>query len=228
VTRGVAWSAPLAAISVAAPAYAASLRKDPGINGWVQVTTNETSTDGTYNVRFDSTPNGTGPDGAPFGLYIYDVNQAPDDKFQNARITIWLNDAQSSVTRSTLAGHSALWADGGSLAAVTKPDGFSYTGYRYTYTGPILASSYVTDPIDGVKRLYLGDLHVNLLANQSNNGAAANMTYWVERYIEVQVSGSGPYLPRSFQRRNGQRGPLGNGFPGGGSFRSSASAGLFV
>ena len=155
------------------------------------------------------------------------MNQAPDDKFQNARITIWPNDAQSSVTRSTLAGHSALWADGGSLAAVTKPDGFSYTGYRYTYTGPILASSYVTDPIDGVKRLYLGDLHVNLLANQSNNGAAANMTYWVERYIEVQVSGSGPYRRvRSSDATDSAA--AGERIPGGGSFRSSASAGLFV
>lgn len=228
VVRSAAWSVPVIAVVAPIPAFATSIRKDPGINGWVRVATDETATGGTYDVDFDSTVSGVGPDGAPFGLYVYDVNQVPNDKFQNARITIWINDTQSAVTQTPQSGHGASWVYAGSVGSQTKPDGYSYTGYRYNYSGSILASSYVTDPSDGAKRLYLDDFHVSMRANQNSNNASANLTYWVERYIEIQSQGVGPYVARSFQRRNGQRGPLGNGFPGGGSFRRAIDAGLSV
>jgi len=228
VVRGAAWTTPVVLVVGAAPAFATSLRKDPGINGWVQVGTQQTSTNGTYDVEFDSTPNGAGPDGAPYGLYIYDVNLAPNDKFQNARITLWLNDTQSAASVSTLSGHSGSWNYLGSIGTATKPDGFSYTGYQFSYNGAIDAASYVTDSFDGQKRLYLGDFHVSIRANQVANNGSANMTYWVERSIDVQAQGAGPFVTRSFQRRNGQRGALGNGFPGGGSFRRAVGAGLPV
>ena len=35
VTRGALWAAPTLVVTSAAPAMAASLRKDPGVNGWV-------------------------------------------------------------------------------------------------------------------------------------------------------------------------------------------------
>jgi hypothetical protein len=224
VTRAAAWTAPMIAVSVAAPAFATSTRKDPGINGWVQVGTDEVNNqNGTYDVEFDSTVNGVGPDGSPYGLYLYDVNVSPADKFQNAKMTFWLNDTQSSVVPSTLTGHGAAWLYAGTVGSQTKPDGFSYTGYLYTYNAPILAAAY-----DGT-RLFLQDLHINLRANQVSNDAQANMTYWVERSIEIQTNGVGAFVPKSFQRRNGQRGPLGNGFPGGGSLqRLGADAGLPV
>ena len=38
VTTGLAWSVPAVAATAAAPFAAASLVKNPGINGWVQVT----------------------------------------------------------------------------------------------------------------------------------------------------------------------------------------------
>ena len=222
IVRGAAWSTPVILAVGAAPAFATSLRKDPGINGWVQIGTRGTRTNGTYDVEFDSTINGAGPDGAPYGLYVYDVNRNPDDKFQNATMTLWINDTQSSTTVSTLAGHSGWSATATNIGSMVKPDGFSYTGYRFTYSPAILASSYVTDPFDGVQRLYLGDFHVNLRVDQVDNGSNANITYWIERSIDIQAQGTGPFVTRSFQRRNGARGALGQGFPGGANLRAQS------
>lgn len=201
VMRTAAWTTPVIAVAAAAPAFATSLRKDPGINGWILISTTDRETRGqdTYKLRFDSDEPGVGPDGAPYGLYIYDVNLGPNntilDTFTNASITLWLrtDDDTTPSTGWSTAGSGAGWSAPTDAGLATKPDGLQYRGYRFAYNG-----SYTLNA-DG--RVYLTDL----IATTTVNGSDA--TYWLERQITVNGT------PQTFQRRNGDRGPLGNGFP---------------
>lgn len=207
VSRAVAWGAPTIAVMACAPAYATSLRKDPGINGWVLVTTSNVERR-TYDLRFDSSVPGVGPDLAPYGLYVYDVNRNDAgqviDTLTNAEIVLWLRTDRDATpsTGWSLAGSGPGWSQPTDAGTQTKPDGLAYRGYRFTYTGAF------TPQPDG--RVYLADL----VASTGVNGSDA--TYWVERRITVNGT------PQTFQRRNGDRGPLGNGFPG--SLRSTQKA----
>ena len=76
VATGLAWSVPAVAMVSAAPSFAASLRKDPGINGWVLNTTRDLG-GCRYSLEVNSAPSrgGATPDGAPWGLYLYDVSK---------------------------------------------------------------------------------------------------------------------------------------------------------
>lgn len=210
LAAGAAWAVPAVAMAAAAPAQAASLVKYPGINGWVNNTTRGGSVQGTqcdYTLEVDSTPNGTGPDGAPFGLYVYDVEAA--NTFSNAKLTYWIIGAQATgATWTTLGGHSACWGTPTKGTASVQPDGLTYTPYTWTYTCPILSSQYVTDPIDNVKRLYLGDFHVIATFTQPT-AWCSNVTYWTQRFITIDRDGSGPEQPsvKCFERRNGTNGP---------------------
>lgn len=213
VVAGLAWTVPVVAVSATAPAYATSLRKDPGINGWVLVSTTDRE-NRSYDLRFDSDEPGFGPDGAPFGLYVYDVNRGPQgqilDTLAGAAVTLWLRtDRDTTPSRGwSTAGSGAGWSQATQLGVATKPDGLQYRGYRFDYNGTFTAAS------DG--RVYLTDL----IASTGVNGSDA--TYWVERTITVNG------VAQSFQRRNGDRGPLGQGFPGGASMRGAAPVGLPV
>ena len=66
VATGLAWSVPAVAMVSAAPSFAASLRKDPGINGWVLNTTRDLG-GCRYSLEVNSAPSrgGATPDGAP-------------------------------------------------------------------------------------------------------------------------------------------------------------------
>ena len=75
VTRGALWAAPTLVVTSAAPAMAASLRKDPGINGWVRASWGSELVGWwpnryrRYTLTVNSTVSGVQtPDGAPFGL----------------------------------------------------------------------------------------------------------------------------------------------------------------
>lgn len=201
--RGAAWTTPVILAVGAAPAFATSLRKDPGINGWVQV---NYSTRYGFDAQFNSNINGNGPDGAPFGLYLYDVNLGPGntilDTVTNASITLWFRGGVSSWSRN---GTSSRWSNATSVVAQTKPDDLSYRGYRFDYNGSVPGSGFVVGS-DG--RLYLDDF--NFTANNVDSGDA---TFWVERRITVNS------VAQTFQRRNGERGSMGNGFPSGISSR---------
>lgn len=186
----VAWSVPTIIAMGAAPAYATSLRKDPGINGWVLVTTSDRERR-TYDLRFDSDEPGTGPDGAPYGLYVYDVNVGPQgqvlDVLTNASITLWLRTDRDTTPATGWSRSGAGWSQASDVGLETKPDGLQYRGYRFTYSGAFTRQS------DG--RVYLSDL----IASTGVNGSDA--TYWVERSITVNGT------VQTFQRRNGDRGP---------------------
>ena len=204
--------APTLVVTSAAPAMAASLRKDPGINGWVL---NSVRSSGfrRYTVSVDSTVSTSSyptPDGAPFGLYLYDTD--PADVYTDATFTYWINDEQEPFNWSVRTGHSSLWSGPVRGTAATKADGNSYTPYTWTYTGTIDPSNTVTGS-DGVERVWLGHFNVGASFRQANS-SNANVTYWAERSITLTRDGVTEEL--TFERRQGQRGP----YPGDGGARA--------
>lgn len=205
VLTAAAWTAPAIAVAATAPAYATSnpVRKDPGINGWMQVTYGTTRG---FDALFDSDPNGTDPatpDANPFGLYVYDVNIEDGrivDTIAGASIVLWFRARVSSWAygpgnnNANGGGHGRGWSRPSYEGAQVKPDGTTYHGYRFDYTGPYVIHS------DG--RVWLQDVEVT-----ARNVPHDDATFWVERRIVVNGE------MQAFQRRNGERGPLGDGFP---------------
>lgn len=223
VAKAVAWSVPAIAVAATVPVAAASLRKDPGINGWVLVSTDPNVWSCGAELTFNSAPRNGGrtPDGAPFGLYVYDVEDP--NVFSDAKMIIWVIGDRSSINWRTRSGHSPYWSGPTRIGTETKPDGQVYTGFQWTYTGPILAANRsVTDP-DGVERLKLGDFHVRADVDGIRAGGyRCNVTYWTERMITIDPDGNGP-LPaevHKFQRRRGTMGDM----SGYGGLRSRRSA----
>lgn len=209
---GVAWAVPAVAVAAAAPAHAVSLINYPGINGWIQ---NAPSYQGgcAWRLEVDSNPtrpNRSAPyspgltDGAPFGLYLYDVE--PTNTFSNAGITYWIIGEQTA-TWETRTGHGTCWSGPVRGTPATQADGLLYTPYTWSYGCPIDAANYAVDPIDGNKRLYLQDFHVQTTFTQPWN-FCLNVTYWAERYIDVDPDGAGtaPAQHKCFKRRNGTNG----------------------
>ncbi|WDH79502.1 hypothetical protein PTQ19_03405 [Microbacterium esteraromaticum] len=225
VAKAVAWSVPAIAVAATVPIAAASLRKDPGINGWVLVNTDPDFWSCGAELTFNSAPRNGGrtPDGAPFGLYVYDVEDP--NVFSDAKMIIWVIGDRSAgeINWSTRSGHSSSWSGPTRIGTQVKHDGQTYTGYQWTYTGPILASDRgITDP-DGVERLKLRNFHVRAHVDGVRAGGyRCNVTYWIERMITIDPDGNGP-LPaevHKFQRRGGTMGDA----SGYGSLRSRRSA----
>ncbi len=211
VTKAMAWAVPAVAVAATIPLAAASLRKDPGINGWVLNT--RRGSDCTYTLEVDSDPSDAGPtdDGAPFGLYIYDV-ETPN-VITNAALTYWIiGDHPASgggaVTWTSYGDHSSCWGTPTRIGTETKPDGRVYTGYRWNYTCAINPANRVVGS-DGVERLFLGTFHVRAAFSQSRD-LCGNVTYWTQRHITIDPDGSGslPATVHTFQRRNGSLGPM--------------------
>jgi hypothetical protein len=197
--RNAAWSVPVISAVAAAPAFAASLRKDPGINGWVQISTTDRD-DNSYDLRFNSNIDGNGPDGAPYGLYVYNPNRNGNtllDTYTNASMTLWVRTTNSDNTPANngWSNPGTGWGNATDAGLANKPDGLQYRGYRFAYTGgyTLVASE---------ERVYLRDFDTS-----SDNIRGTDATYWIERQITVNG------VVQTFQRRNGDRGPLGNGFP---------------
>ena len=211
VATGLAWSVPAVAAVAAAPAYAASLRKDPGINGWVL--NSPRSLGGCrYSLTVDSKPSNppVTSDGAPFGLYLYDT--AVQSRYDAASLTYWIRgDHKSSnpVTWTTGPNHaSSCWSGPVAGAPAEKADGFTYTPYTWTYKCNINPAEVSSDG-----RLYLKDFNVIATFTQATvQRSCEPLDYWTYREIRVDVDGSGPQKPqiKSFERRNGASGP----FPG--------------
>lgn len=209
VATGLAWSVPAVAMVSAAPSFAASLRKDPGINGWVL---NSPTNHGgcRYSLEVNSAPTrgGATPDGAPWGLYLYDVSK--DASYSNAKLVYWVrgthNATQNPITWQAATGHSTKWSGPVRGDAQTKADGFKYTPYTWTYTGTINPANVKSDG-----RLYLETFHVKA-DNFSlwENSRCLPLDYWTYREIVVDPDGpTGPQQPTTlhFERRNGDSGP---------------------
>lgn len=210
VAKAVAWAGPAIAVAATIPVAAASLRKDPGINGWVLSTIN--GDDCRYSVDVDSDPSGgsTTPDGAPYGLYVYDA--ADQTLITNATLTYWIigdHTSSNQVTWDTRSGHSGCWTGPTPVGTETKPDGILYTGYRWTHTCAIDATARVTGT-DGVERVFLNNFHVRARFRQPTN-LCGNVTYWAQRHVTIDPDGAGGSAPAetlTFQRRNGSLGPM--------------------
>lgn len=224
ILKTSAWAVPAVTVAAAAPAFASSTtpRKDPGINGWVQVSYGKPFL-GTSYAKFDSDPDGTDPstpDGNPFGLYVYDVNVGPggiEDDLAGASIILWFRGKVSSWSKgdsksnSNSGGHGSDWSHPSYIGKVGQPDGRDYYGYQMNYSGPFTAHG------DG--RVYLQDIEI-----EAKGIDHSNLTFWVERHILVNGE------MQAFKRRNGQDGPQGEGFPAGRmSARSSdGSSGVVI
>lgn len=218
IVRGAAWSTPIILAVGAAPAFATSLRKDPGINGWVLNST-ESQGDRRYALRVNSNPGasaGATPDGAPFGLYVYDVNVGPGnailDTLTNARIVYWIIGSQTEgASWSANSGHGNGWSNPVKGTPAQKADGLTYTPYTFTYTGTFTYNA-------GDQRVYLQEFDTTASFRQPRGGD--EVTYWTQRFITVNGA------VQTFERRNGDRGPMVNGIAGRGSMLRSTNAGL--
>lgn len=203
LAQGAAWAAPTVITAVAAPAVAASIRKDPGLNGWVRNTFRAGTcglTDTTIEVT--SIVTGTGPDGAPYGLYLYDTDNVKSAT--GATITYWIlgnhgTTGNTAITWSNAEGHSSCWSYQGRVGTAVKPDGLTYTGYRWTYTCAIDPKA-TTTGTDGIKRVFLGNFHVTTNAFQQPTGSCGKLNFWTERSVILDG------VTKTFQRRNGTDG----------------------
>lgn len=192
VTTGLAWSVPAVAATAAAPFAAASLVKNPGINGWVL--TSASGRGCQYDVTVTSRPANPGrtPDGAPYGLYLYDTD--PRGHYDAAKLVYWVRGDHTRTNRiSWRAGrnHSSCWTGRPTVgAAQTKSDGAVYTPYTWEYRCEISPED-VSD--DG--RLYLRDFEVSATINQSFRGRCEPLQFWAYREIRVDADGDGPLEP---------------------------------
>ncbi|MGI5951222.1 MAG: hypothetical protein ACOX61_05160 [Brooklawnia sp.] len=203
---GTAWAVPAVAVASAAPAMAVSLRKDPGINGWV-LNSPTYNWNCKYTLQVNSNPRDPGrtPDGAPYGLYIYDV-EGPNT-FSDIKLVYWIIGDQDASVES-LNGHSNCWVYAGRGPLQTKDDGLQYRPYTWNYTCPVTSDQVTTTDRDGVARLYLGNFRVRFSFQQPPN-LCNNVTYWTQRFVTIDKDGpSGPLAPEvhTFERRNGTLG----------------------
>lgn len=212
VAKAMAWAGPAIAVAATVPIAAASLRKDPGINGWVL--NSPTRVDRRCNWTLDVNSNPANPqrtpDGAPYGLYVYDAEDP--NVVTNATLTYWIignhpGSGALAVSWATASGHSSCWGTPVRVGTETKPDGNVYTGYRWTYACPIDPRTR-TMGSDGVERLFLGHFHVVASFRQPKE-LCSNVTYWTQRHVTIDPDGSGPRPAeiKTFQRRNGTLGP---------------------
>lgn len=200
VAKGVAWMAPAVTVAAAAPALSASppLTIDPGINGWV-LNTARSQGSCSWTLEVNSTLDRTGPDGTPFGLYLYDT--AAQTMIAQAALTYWLIGEQRA-TWAAMTGHSSCWSGPTRGAARIKRDGLVYTPYTWTHTCPISPADVAPDG-----RLRFGGFHVIARFTQSSQ-RCDDVTYWTERSVVVDPDGAGPQTAETltFERRNGTRG----------------------
>lgn len=126
VLTTAAWSIPVIATAVAAPAQAASQVR--GIGGWVEV-------EWSKRVTLDS--RGTYPDR---GLWVTDT--VSGDTITNATITFYLS-VTTLATWSALGGNEGVWSLPVDIGTSTIA-GTPVRGYTTTYTAPITATAPIT------------------------------------------------------------------------------------
>lgn len=203
VVKGAAWAAPVIGVGVAAPTIAASLRIDPGINGWVQQFKSRQIGTCAWTVRTTSQGQGQTPDGAPFGLYIYDTEDVVT--ITNAKITYWIpgNRGAGDVTWTRNSATGLCWNGPTRGGSTTKTDNRVYTPYTWTYNCTIDPSA-----VSGDGRLYLQDLDVTAKFTQPLN-QCDTMNTWAQRAITIdgelftfeRRAGTDPSLPGGTGRR---------------------------
>lgn len=213
VVKGAAWAAPVIGVGVAAPSVAASIRIDPGINGWVAVTRSPKESGGGWwgnpyscgwTVTMNSNASGSTPDGAPFGLYIYDAEDITTISL--AQVTYWLPSDTTGVSWTKTGNTGSCWSAVSVGSATNKSDGISYRPYTWTYNCTINKNT-----VDGNGRIFLQDLNVTAKFDQAHR--CNDMNIWAQRSITID----GEVL--TFERRRG----TGIDLPEGGARRAAPS-----
>ena len=174
VVKGAAWAVPTISVGTLAPRLAASLRIDPGINGWVR-NSPESLGGCSYRLEVNSNPSNAGstPDGAPWGLYLYDVQ--PGAVITNPQITYWIIGNQTA-SWTNLTGHGSCWGNASRGTPQTKSDGLLYTPYTWTYSN---SASCALNPanVDGNGRLWLQHFRSRASFTQPSD-RCNDVTYW--------------------------------------------------
>lgn len=188
VTTGLAWSVPAVAATAAAPFAAASLVKNPGINGWVLNSPSFYSSCRRA-LTVSSNVGGAGPDGAPYGLYLYDTD--PRGKYDEAKLVYWVRGDhynRNRITWSAGGSHSRCWRGPTVGKPQIKDDGFEYTPYTWTYTCPISPEDVSADG-----RLRLGHFHVvtSIFSQTDAAGRCLPLDIYTYREIRVDADGDG-------------------------------------
>ena len=204
VVKGAAWAVPTISVGTLAPRLAASLRIVPGINGWVS-NSPESLGNCSHRLEVNSNPSNAGstPDGAPFGLYLYNVQ--PGAVITNPQITYWIIGNQTAASWTNLAGHGSCWGNASRGTPQTKSDGLLYTPYTWTYSN---SPSCALNPanVDGNGRLWLQHFRSRASFTQPSD-RCNDVTYWTQRRITIDPYGDGNPQVLTFERRNGTRGP---------------------
>lgn len=178
ITKGLAWSVPALAGVAAAPATAASLQIVPGINGWNINRYSSGYGFCSHQIAVDSQPSDGPPtaDGAPYGLYLYDVT--PGTTIADAKMTYWIR-GNTSVTWTSQPGHSSCWGSPVRGAPQSKSDGALYTPYTWTYTCSIDPANVAADG-----RLYLARFRTTASFTLAD-GICNMVCFWAQRQITV-------------------------------------------
>ncbi|WP_424464705.1 hypothetical protein [Pseudoclavibacter helvolus] len=125
VLRAAAWTTPVIAFATAAPAFAASYPKTPGINGWIEF--HYPTSGGNGRVTVDAT--GTYP---ARGLWINDVVSTTTV----SSIYIVFHFRAASGTLNFTKSGSSQWSNLTRVGTI-QINGGNYISYRSNYTGPL-------------------------------------------------------------------------------------------
>ncbi len=223
VVKGAAWAVPAVAAAAAAPIAATTLQLVPGINGWMMNSRQQRSGglgsrrwcgyDASWDSRTVSTPT---PDGAPYGLYVYNPNL--DDVITGAEMILWIPDFASNITWGTGMGHSSTcWGTPTDIGIHTKWDGLKYRGFKWTYNCSLDPNARVLDS-DGHYRLYLATFNVSVSYRHSPYGNCSTWRYIAQR--RVNINGE----DKCFERRVSSLSGLINNNCSGGTLYSAAPA----
>ncbi|PPG42692.1 hypothetical protein [Pseudoclavibacter sp. RFBA6] len=139
ILKAVAWSTPVIAVAVAAPLAAASQELEKGLQGWVAVTTTQT-TELTQGIRprritvnhLTIDGSGTPPDR---GLWV--TGTSPRTKLDAASITFY---SDANVTWEPVSGNSGAWSTP-VRSGSTRIDGVECSVYVTRYQRPITATA---------------------------------------------------------------------------------------
>ena len=205
LAKGAAWTAPAVAVAGAAPAYAASVPPEPGLQGWVLVTKTNCSGSGdtTGTLTWDSAPNRTkDPDpytNRQWGLWVWSACSTPpcppgaasDWTISGVTITVYLPSNLTISNARDLSGNN-----GWSVPTRVTPSTITGTqAWQTTYSGTF---SYVDDP-NGAGALptsyFLANGTLRLAVDFTGSGACGNdaLVTTLRRCVTVDTKdGSGP------------------------------------
>lgn len=185
VLRGAAWAAPAAAVSVAAPAVAAS---SVPLLGGILTVSSSTGAIGTPGRTQTITINGSAVYPTA-GIWMENVPTTPNPTA--ARYTLYLPSASYSSLTWTRIGNDQTWTVPTADSGVTAISG--YTAYTTTYSSPTTASRWDRDT--SLRRIYAtGRPHFQAVRSIASNVTVPAPTVYSLRRVTYNS------LPYTLQR----------------------------